>query len=130
MESALRSVLIVEDDEAIRHLYTTTLEAAGFRVIATDNGEQAVQLALTAHPDVILMDIEMPKLDGHEAVRRIRADTWGKTASVIYLTNFSEPTDVYQAVANKSEAFIIKAHTPLPEIINLVRLASYQQDRH
>ena len=125
MDRSPRTVLLAEDDSAIQDMMQHALSEAGFRVITTDNGADAVTLALAEHPDVILIDIEMPGLDGHEAVRQIRADRWGATARVIYLTNFSEPEDVYHAVTNRSAEFIVKANTPVREIINHVRLASY-----
>jgi CheY-like chemotaxis protein len=121
-----RLVLIADDDESIRQLYTTALSLVGIEVLAASNGAQAIALALEKHPDVILMDIMMPGMDGHETVEKIRADAWGKSAKIIYLTNLSEPTDIAKAYAQKPEEYIIKAHTDVKEVVNKVRIALYQ----
>jgi CheY-like chemotaxis protein len=69
-----RLVLIADDYEDTRLLYAEHLEASGFRVVDAADGEQAVALALSLRPDAIVMDLSMPKLDGWDAIRRIRAD--------------------------------------------------------
>lgn len=69
-----RLVLIADDYEDTRLLYAEHLEESGFRVVDAADGEQAVALALSLRPDAIVMDLSMPKLDGWDAIRRIRAD--------------------------------------------------------
>jgi CheY-like chemotaxis protein len=68
----------------------------------------------------------MPGMDGHETIKKIRSDSWGKTAKIIYLTNLSEPENVAKAFAQKPEEYIIKAHTDVKEVVNKVRTALYQ----
>jgi DNA-binding response OmpR family regulator len=116
-------VLIVEDDENIRDLYKTALEQAGMRVILAADGAAGVALATEHQPKVIMMDIMMPVMDGHEAVRKIRHDDWGKTAKIIYLTNMSDASDVTEAIEQGSEEYIIKAHAVPSEVVNKVRIA-------
>ena len=119
-------ILIAEDDQNMRELCIEAFERAGLPVITARNGRDAVALALEHHPAIILMDIQMPIMDGHEAMRKIREDEhWGSHAKVIYLTNFSDPEHVYEAVQNRSVDFIVKAHTPINEIVNRVRIAMY-----
>jgi two-component system cell cycle response regulator DivK len=81
-----RLVLIVDDYEDTRLLYVEHLEEAGFRVVEATDGEEATRLALTLRPDVILMDLSMPKLDGWDATRRIRADEGMKGTYIIALS--------------------------------------------
>lgn len=81
-----RLVLIVDDYEDTRALYVEHLQEAGFRVIEATNGEEAAHLALTLRPDAILMDLSMPKLDGWDATRRIRADATMKGTYIIALS--------------------------------------------
>jgi len=120
-----KTVLLVEDDETIRTLFATALTGAGIHVITASNGEDGVILALKEHPSLILMDIELPNMNGHATVAKIREDSWGRSAKVLYLTNFSEPANVVQAVSQKVEDYIVKANTPIKEIINRVRTAMY-----
>jgi len=117
------SVLIVEDDADIRELYSDAVESVGLHVLKAADGSEGVKLALEHHPDVILMDIMMPVMNGHKAVNEIRKDSWGKTAKVVYLTNLSDAENVITAVSQGSEEYIIKANTSIKEIINKVRTA-------
>ena len=118
-------ILIVEDDEAIRELYHDALEAAELTTVLASTAAEGVALALERHPKVILMDISLPDQTGHEAVAAIRADDWGKTAKILFLTNRTDPEDVVQAIEQGSEDYIIKAHTEVKEVVNKVRLAMH-----
>jgi CheY-like chemotaxis protein len=118
-----KSVLIVEDEEPIRELYSDALEGVDLHVHKASNGGEGIELALKHHPDVILMDIIMPGMSGHKAVQEIRKDNWGKEAHIIFLTNMSDAEDVVKAVAQGSEEYIIKANTPIHDVINKVRTA-------
>ena len=83
---AQRLVLIVDDYEDTRMLYVEHLQDAGFRVVQATDGEEAVRMALTLHPEAIIMDLSMPKLDGWDATRRIRADENMKNTYIIALS--------------------------------------------
>lgn len=117
-------VLIIEDDENIRALYTDALTLAGLIVDCVGTGKEGVSSALANHPDVILMDITLPDISGHEAVEKIRKDVWGKNAKVVFLTNHSDPKNISDAVAAGSEEYIIKVHTTPKEVVNIVRTVS------
>ena len=69
-----RTILLVEDDDDTRRVYSVMLRHAGFRVVEAANGPDAVRCALEERPDLILMDMNLPMLDGWEAARRIRSD--------------------------------------------------------
>jgi two-component system cell cycle response regulator DivK len=83
---AERLVLIVDDYADTRMLYVEHLRDAGFRVVEATDGEEAVRMALTLHPDAIIMDLSMPKLDGWDATRRIRADENMKDTYIVALS--------------------------------------------
>lgn len=117
------TILVVEDDENIRELYYDALTAAGLIALKAATGQEGVEIALSKHPKVILMDIMLPDISGHEAVKQIRHDTWGKNAHILFLTNKSDPEDVVQAVEQGSDDYIIKAHTEVKEVVNRVRIA-------
>lgn len=116
-------VLIVEDDENIRSLYLAALSGAGMRVESAVNGVEGAKKALDLHPGVILMDIMMPEMNGHEATAVIRSDSWGRGAKIIFLTNMSDADDVMKAVEQGSEEYIVKAHADPSEVVNKVRIA-------
>lgn len=117
------TVLIVEDDESVLELYSTAFASAGINVLKAKDGLEGVKLALEHHPNAILMDIIMPGIPGHEAVEKIRLDPWGKNAKVIFLTNMSDAENVFLAVEQGSEEYIIKSNTPVKEVVNKVRMA-------
>lgn len=117
------TVLIVEDDKEIRDLYSEAFKIAGITVITATNGEEGVALALEHHPDAILMDIMMPVMGGHEAMNKIRKDSWGKRAKVVCLTNMDDAENIVHAVEQGSEEYIIKANMTPKEVVNQVRMA-------
>lgn len=125
MEEESKKVLLVDDDDFIREMYTTALESAGIEVITAKNGKDGADLAIKHHPSVILLDIEMPIMNGHEAAEKIRLDGWGKTARILFLTNHSDPTNVVTAVSQKPEDFIVKANISVKEVVNQVRIAMF-----
>jgi CheY-like chemotaxis protein len=124
-ESDKKTVLLVENDEAIRELYAVSLLQAGFNILMAENGEQGVMFALKHHPDLILLDIDMPVMNSHEAAAQIRQDSWGKTVRIVFLTNHSDASNVAHAIMQKPEDYIVKVNVPVKEIINQVRIAIY-----
>lgn len=116
-------VLIVEDDENIRLLYQDALTGADLKVHTAATATEGIEHALNHHPRVILMDIMLPDKSGHEAVAEIRKDDWGKKAKIIFLTNRTDAENIATAIEQGSEEYIIKAHTEIKDIINLVRLS-------
>lgn len=87
---AEETILIVDDDEDIREVLTLYLEKEGYNIIAASNGDQAISLALTANPDLIIMDIMLPGLDGIEICQEIRKTL---TTPIIFLSCKGEPLD-------------------------------------
>ena len=83
---AVKTVLIVEDDADNRAIYQTVLDHAGYRVLVAFNGQEGVELALRHVPDMILMDLSMPVVDGWGAIQRIRADARTESIPVCVLS--------------------------------------------
>jgi DNA-binding response OmpR family regulator len=121
-------ILTVEDDQELREALTTALEQAHFTVLTATNGRDGVTLALAEHPDVILMDIMLPELNGHDAVAKIREDVWGQHAKVVFLTSQTEAENVVYAVRGGSDAYIVKPHATLAEIVQKVREVLHSRD--
>jgi two-component system cell cycle response regulator DivK len=91
-------ILVVEDDEANRELVTRVLRREGYEVIAANDGMIAVARALADVPDLILMDLSLPELDGWEATRQIRANPVTATIPIIALTAHAFAEEVQQAL--------------------------------
>ena len=117
------TVLIIEDDKNLREMYADAFTAAGIKVLATGFGAEGVTLALKNRPDAILVDIMLPGMTGHQVVAKLREDSWGKRAIIIYLTNMSDPGNITHAVEKDASEYIVKANTTPDEIVRHVRMA-------
>lgn len=106
--AAPRKVLVVEDFEDTLSLMRLELETRGFRVIEATNGEQAVEMAMQERPDIILMDIGLPHMDGIEATRRIRSDNSMRDVLIVALTAHHETEYRAQALAAGCDAYLTK----------------------
>ena len=118
-----KKILIVEDETDIREAMAEAIADAGFVVLTAENGHIGLQIALKEQPDLILLDLMMPVLNGHDTLKKLREDAWGRHAKVIILTSMDDVTNIATAHQNPIEDYIIKAHTSLEELIKKVRLS-------
>ena len=107
-----KCILIVEDQEDNRTILRDLLSKAGFDLIEAVNGEDGVALALSKRPDLILMDIQLPVMDGYEATRRIKANSELKTIPVIAVTSYALSGDEAKARAAGCDGYIAKPFSP------------------
>jgi two-component system, cell cycle response regulator DivK len=107
-----RTVLVVEDQEDNRHILTVYLEYVGYRVISAVNGADGVAAARAEHPDLILMDISMPVLDGYAALRELRSDPALRSTPVVALTAHALSTDREAVLAAGFDAYLAKPIEP------------------
>ncbi|MFZ6036324.1 MAG: response regulator [Patescibacteria group bacterium] len=119
--AAPQTVLLVEDEEPIRRIIRRELEKTGLRVLEADNGETATMIAFQERPQLILLDVLMPKMHGMEMLQRLKEDTWGKHVPVILLTNVADDPRVQDAVRTGRAQLLSKAETKLEDIIKAVR---------
>ncbi|MFN2565073.1 MAG: response regulator [Gemmatimonadaceae bacterium] len=120
MDSDGRTVLLVEDNEDNRIVYTTILKHYGYRVLEAHDGIEGVTLARKAHPDLILMDVGLPGLDGWEATRRLKADEETRRIPVIALTAHALAEHRAQAIAVGCDGYLAKPVEPR-EVVAEVR---------
>ena len=116
-----KKILIVEDDLPLAEILDDKLREAGFDTSLARNGREGVDKALAEHPDLILLDIIMPVLDGISAANQIRNDGWGKTVPIIILTNLSEADTVSEAMKNGVYEFLVKADWNIGDVVEKVR---------
>ena len=121
-------ILIVDDEKDLRETLAEMLRESGYEVSEAIDGEKGLQMSLEVKPDLILLDIMMPIMDGHEMLRQLRRDDWGKDAKVLMLTAASDPAHVTEAVVHGGDDYIIKSTTPLDELLKKVKqaLAGYE----
>jgi two-component system, cell cycle response regulator DivK len=101
-------ILVVEDNPLNLKLIRDVLEFRGFDVITAESGEEGVAAATTTAPDLVIMDLQLPGIDGHEALERIRADPRCSSVPVVAVTAFAMKQDVEQAEAAGFDGFISK----------------------
>lgn len=111
----MSTVLLVDDDAALRDMYQIELQSEGFTVLVAQDGEKGLQMALKEHPDVILLDIAMPKMDGMAMMKSVRQDAWGKHVPIILLTNLDTTNDFLKGVLESRAAYYLMKDAVTPE---------------
>ena len=107
-----RRILVVEDQEDNRRILHDLLTSAGYEIIQAENGEEALAAAARERPDLILMDIQLPLLDGYEATRRIKADPALHAIPIIVITSYALSGDEGRARAAGCDAYVTKPYSP------------------
>ena len=105
-------ILIAEDEPDIRELVAFTLRFAGHEVVATANGEEAVHQAGQMIPDIILMDVRMPRMTGYDACRIMKADPILKDIAVVFLSAKGQDSEIQTGMAVGAEDYLLKPFAP------------------
>jgi CheY-like chemotaxis protein len=108
----MAKILIAEDERDIRDLITFTLGFAGFEVVAAANGEEAVNLARQEFPDLILMDVRMPRMTGYEACAIMKADAKLKDIPVILLSAKGQDSEIQTGLQAGAADYLLKPFAP------------------
>lgn len=118
-----KRVLIIEDEASLRNVLRDQLVQDGFSVQEAKNGAAGLQVALDTHPDLILLDLVMPVMDGMTMLKKLRQDDWGKTAPVIILTNLvSKNSLVNQYLTQtKHSYFLEKSNMKIEDVVVKIR---------
>lgn len=116
-----KKVLVVEDESALRTPLSNVLADEGIQVLQAENGAVGLEAALKEHPDLILLDVFMPKMGGLEMLAELRKDEWGKNAHVMLLTNSANTENVATALEGNVTDYLVKAEWDLEEIVKKVK---------
>ena len=114
-------ILLVEDDEFLSELYATKLNLEGFEVLSAVDGKKGLKLAQDKHPDVVLLDIILPKLDGFEVLQALKGDPATKEIPIILLTNLSQRDEVKRGLGLGAADYLIKAHFMPSEVVKKIK---------
>lgn len=117
-----KTILVVEDEKILRDAVVDILRLKNFLPLEAKNGNEGVDFALAKHPDLILLDLIMPAMDGMAAFKKIREDAWGKKVPIIILTNLSATKEqsADNAATNKSTYYLIKSDWKLHDIVRKI----------
>ena len=125
------TILVVEDDAAIRRILEYQLQKAGYRVLTAEDGESGLSMAKDNTPDLILLDVMLPRLDGHEVCRRIRQDYKVSQTPIIMLTARSSVKDRVAGLAQGANDYLMKPYDQeemLVRVKNTLTLARNQRE--
>jgi DNA-binding response OmpR family regulator len=114
-------ILIVEDEIDLRQLIKKKLINEGFDILEADNGEVGLKVAIDQHPDIILLDIIMPIMDGLSMLKELRQNEWGKNVTVIILSNLSEAEKVDAGLEKSVYDYLVKSDWEPDNIVNLIK---------
>lgn len=117
----MTKIAIIEDDPTINQMYRMKFEAAGFDVRLASDGKTGVALVEAFGPDLILLDMQMPVMTGHEALKKIRDSDWGKVIPVIILTNMGEEESPKELRSLGIESYIVKADLTPSQVVERVK---------
>lgn len=119
-ESNKKTIVLADDEQFIRAAYKDGLERAGYTVVTAENGEEAVAAVEKSNPDLLLLDLIMPKLNGFDTLKKIKADEKHKDLKVVILTNLSQDTDKEEVTSQGALDFVVKSDYSMQEIVDKV----------
>ena len=107
-----KCILVVEDQEDNRQILRDLLGSAGYQLVEAENGEEALKALASQRPDLILMDIQLPIMDGYETTRRIKANVDLKSIPIIAVTSYALAGDDAKASAAGCDGYVTKPYSP------------------
>ncbi len=114
-------ICIVEDDIDLLEVLVKKFEIEKFTVLQAVDGKAGLELALKKHPDLILLDIIMPVMDGMTMLRNLRVDVWGKNVPIILLTNLSDESKIAEAIQHGVYDYLVKSDWTIGDVVAKVR---------
>lgn len=108
----MAKILIAEDERDIRDLITFTLNFAGHQVVATSNGEEALQAIHTEMPELVLLDVRMPRMTGYEVCREVKADPLTQHIPVAFISAKGQESEIRTGLEAGAEEYILKPFSP------------------
>jgi CheY-like chemotaxis protein len=121
MQNNTNKILVVEDEPVLLEVVSDMLKEEQFTVIQAHDGEEGLAMALKEKPDLIILDILMPKMDGLTMLKHLRKDEWGKNARVIITTSVNEETTIQEAMNHGVYDYLIKAEWSLEDLVRKVK---------
>ena len=118
----MKKIALIEDDTSIREMYQMKLEMEGYNVVCADDGEKALEVIKKENPDLVLLDILMPKKDGFEVLKELKDshDSGVKSIPVVMLTNLSNREDIAEAEKLGAVDYLVKAKITPSEVADKV----------
>lgn len=117
----MKKILLIEDDPFLVEIYTIKFKESGFEAEFARSGESALALIKEKKPDLILLDIVMPKIDGFEFLRQVKDDPQTKDIIVVFLTNLGQKEEIEKGLSLGAVDYLVKAHFTPSEVVEKVK---------
>ncbi|GAC1498933.1 MAG: hypothetical protein NVS1B10_01110 [Candidatus Saccharimonadales bacterium] len=117
----LKRILLVEDDDGLASVYVTRLQAEGFDTRRVSNGEEALASALSYHPDLIVLDVMMPKVSGFDVLDILRNTPETANLKIIMLTALSQESDQERAKTLGADDYLVKSQVVIADVVDRIR---------
>jgi two-component system phosphate regulon response regulator PhoB len=116
-----KRILLVEDDDALANVYLIRLQAEGFDVLRVSNGEEALATALKYHPDLVLLDVMMPRVSGFDVLDIMRNTPETSNVKIVMLTALGQESDIERAKALGVNDYFIKSQVVIADVVERIR---------
>lgn len=113
----MKKILFIEDEPSLQKTVGEILRTEGFEILEATDGEIGIQLAKASHPDIILLDLILPKKDGFEVMQELKKDSVTADIKIIVLTNLESSSDVERALALGATTYLVKANYNLEDVV-------------
>ena len=114
-------ILIIEDDVALNYAYKTILTTAGYTVSTAFNGEEALEVAMQHHPDIIFLDLRMPVMDGIDFLKQYQPKQQHPDVHIVVFSNYDMQAEVDEAYSLGAERYVLKAWASPKELLKIVK---------
>ncbi len=122
-----KKVLVVEDDSNLRQALVEFLETDNFSVVSATDGENAITLTKDNMPDIVLLDIILPKKDGFDVIRELKSDEKTKDIPIVLLTNLGSLSDIEKALELGATTYLVKGDYQLKEVVDKIKEILFYQ---
>ena len=124
----MKKILFVEDESALQRTFSDALSGEGYEVISALDGETGLRLAKELKPDLIILDLVLPKIHGLDVLRKLRASEETNSIPVIILTNLEDIKDVEKSIELGATTYLVKSQYSLEEVISKIKQALNQEE--
>lgn len=123
-----KKILIIEDEQYLIDMYTMKFESEGYQVISASNGQEGLKLAKKEKPDLILLDLIMPKMDGFQVLKEMRQDEATKNSIIYIFSNLGQGAEVEQGMENGANGYFVKSNLTPTQLLKKVKMILAGQD--
>ncbi|MDP3769826.1 MAG: response regulator [Candidatus Sungbacteria bacterium] len=114
-------ILVIDDDPFILDMYVLKFKDQGFQIDTATDGKAGLEKIKSFKPDIVLLDVVMPKMDGFDVIKKLKEENEPRTFKILFLTNFGQKEDVERGMQLGADGYIIKAHFTPSEVVVKVK---------